>query len=563
MNSSIDTTPKSPSGCRSFAGKGFGTVFFGIFLLAGLLFCAILIGEVAREIAVWRWTETPCTILSSGVEETDDDQHPYRPSVRYEYEIDGISYTGTRRTQSEIGNDSYDRARDLAARYAPGATATCRFDPNRPGYSVLERRLPWVALVVFFPLIFVAIGGIGLVATWKSSRSAAGPESTSISQKARGRGGQRLALILGSIFVVVGGSLFAYLFAIPAVRTGLAASWSGVPCTVIRSTVRSWSTDDGTSYRADVLYEYEAGGQVWRSNRFEFFPLGSGGYDGAREIVRRYPNRASASCRVDPGEPSNSVLDNAFRPRHLLGLLPLLFLIAGAALARFGSRGDRSPVESEGGARDSTPFPAGPRLLEPQLSPFAKLGGTLFFALFWNGIVSVFVWQAWKGWESGRPDWFLTVFLVPFVLVGIVSFVAVGYFVLALANPRPRVSLTPAEPRLGETLHLEWSFRGRAARLRNLRVVLEGREEATYRRGTDTHTDREVFATSTLVETRNDWEIPRGSAELDIPEDTMHSFEAAANKIIWEIKLTGGIVRWPDLDQSFPISIHPMKVEDL
>ena len=36
-----------------------------------------------------------------------------------------------------------------------------------------------------------------------------------------------------------------------------------------------------------------------------------------------------------------------------------------------------------------------------------------------------------------------------------------------------------------------------------LKITLEGREEATYRRGTDTVTDREVFATHSLVDTGN------------------------------------------------------------
>jgi len=205
----------------------------------------------------------------------------------------------------------------------------------------------------------------------------------------------------------------------------------------------------------------------------------------------------------------------------------------------------------------------GPLVLEPQVSPFGKVLGALFFCLFWNGIVSVFVFQAWKGWERGHPDWFLTLFLVPFVLVGLATIGAVGYVLLALANPRPRLTLEKATVRLGEELRLDWRFTGRAARIRQLSILLEGREEATYQRGTDTHTDREVFATHTLVDTGNDWEIPRGTATALVPHDTMHSFAADNNKIVWEIKVAGEIDRWPDMDQNFPITIRPMRVEDL
>ena len=248
---------------------------------------------------------------------------------------------------------------------------------------------------------------------------------------------------------------------------------------------------------------------------------------------------------------------------HLLGLLPLLFVIVGAAVASWSRKQLRAqPVP---GAPDpDTVEPADvPVQLKPQLSPVGKVFGTLFFALFWNGIVSIFVWQAWKTWQAGDPDWFLTIFMVPFVLVGLAAFVAVGYMALALANPRPRITLSSGRTCLGDRLRIDWRFTGQSCRLHHLRIFIEGREEATYRRGTDTYTDREVFATLTLVDTANDWEIPKGSAEVTVPDDTMHSLNAPSNKIIWEIKVEGEIDRWPDVNQNFPIQIRPIRIEAL
>ena len=66
-----------------------------------------------------------------------------------------------------------------------------------------------------------------------------------------------------------------------------------------------------------------------------------------------------------------------------------------------------------------------------------------------------------------------------------------------------------------------------------------------------------------LVNTGNDWEIPNGAAELTIPSETMHSFEGDANKIIWEIKVEGEIARWPDVGENFPITIRPIRIENL
>lgn len=56
-----------------------------------------------------------------------------------------------------------------------------------------------------------------------------------------------------------------------------------------------------------------------------------------------------------------------------------------------------------------------------------SIGGTLFINLFWNGIVSLFVVQLFKEFE-----WFLALFLVPFVVIGLCIFAA---FLSAITAP--------------------------------------------------------------------------------------------------------------------------------
>jgi hypothetical protein len=559
MKISIGTSSESQSGC---AGKGFGTIFFGLFFLMGSLFTVFMLGETWKQLETWSWPETNCTILSSGVSEIDDDEDPYRPLVRYSYEFDGRMHESDRFFRGGGNTASFDKARDRAARYLPGDAATCRVSSNHPDLAVLERRIPWIAFAVFFPLIFVAIGGGGLWATWIGFSSKT-REVESISQKAKSGRGQKFMIGFGLLFIVIGGAVFIPMAIVPSIRLAASTAWQATSCTIVSSSMRTWSTDDGTSYRADVLYEYQIGDYLWRSNRVEFFGFLRTGYDEAHEILLRYPDRSSATCWVNPRDPSRSVLDRQFHPKHLLGLIPLVFILAGWAVANHGWKQMRvrraaEEITAEKSAADDSPL-----FLKPQVGPVGKVSGSLFFALFWNGIVSVFVWQAWKGWDQGNPDWFLTIFLVPFVLVGLASFGFVGHFLLALANPRPRLTLTPGSPRLGDEFRLEWRFTGRAGRLRSIRIFIEGREEATYQRGTDTITEREIFATFDLAKTQNDWEIPQGVVDLMIPSDSMHSFEADANKIIWEIKIEGEIVRWPDIGQNFPISVRPMRIESL
>ena len=543
------------------------TLFFSIFLLIGLLFVVLLVGDAVQQVAVWFWPERPCTIVASGVEVTDSDRQPYRPSVLFEYRADGRTMSSRRPARSPSDSASYDRARRWADRYPAGSRATCRVHPEAPEIAVLEPRLPWTVLFVILPLVFVAIGAGGIYVLWRAKSVAApGEFGGSISQRARiGRNlGARIELVIGVVFSAVGGGLAIFLLVLPVSRLAMAQTWVEVPATVVDATLRSWSTDDGTSYRADVLYEYSAAGRLWRSNRRSFSPMHSADADAARSVVDRYPAGAEIPCFVDPDDPGRSVLDRRLRPVYLIGLFPLVFLLVGLGLLAHVVRRRRHRGQAANGPR-SAPAPAivpssdgASRELEPAAGPVAKVVGMILIAAFWNGIVAVFVWQAVAAFRRGRPDWFLTVFLTPFVLVGLALIVGIFYTVLAAFNPRPKLTISPAAPRLGDRLRVEWRFTGRAGRISHLTIALQGHEKATYRRGTDTITDRAAFAWFELADAPTGAVPRRGAAEIVIPEDTMHSFASANNAVIWSLWVHGDIPRWPDVDSSFEIEVRPL-----
>ncbi len=559
-------TAETSSRLTSAGSKGCGTIFFLIFLLMGAAATVAITVDALRESAVWFWPEVPCRILKSGVEKTGDDSEPYRPTVRFEYEIEGRTYESREIARGDTATSSYDAARRPSYAYLPGSDTTCRVNPDHPGEAVLERRLPWVSLVIFLPLIFVAVGAGGLYFVWKGGgQSPADGGVTSISQRARGAKnlGPKVELGVGLIFTAVGGAFSIFLLVIPAVRFVSAMNWVETPTVVESSTIRSWSTDDGTTHRADVLYGYDAAGRHWISNRRTFFSMSSSDYGGCKEVVESYPEGHVTTCFVDPDDPSQSVLDRRLRPVHLIGLFPLAFLVAGLVLVAHSRRARSAPSDHFEAEFASNEPVAVERVLEPQTGPVAKILATAIFAAFWNGIVSIFVWQAVKACRSGSPEWFLMIFLIPFVLVGLALIVGIFYTLLASVNPRPRLVISPAAPRLGTRLRVDWVFTGKTERMDNLRIILEGHERATYRRGTNTYTDRDVFASLELVETSMDWEIPRGSAEVEIPEDTMHSFSSSNNAIVWSVHLHGDIARWPDVNETFEFEIRPMSRERL
>jgi hypothetical protein len=199
-----------------------------------------------------------------------------------------------------------------------------------------------------------------------------------------------------------------------------------------------------------------------------------------------------------------------------------------------------------------------PRTLKPQASPAAKLLGIIVFSAFWNGIISVFISQALKTWRAGSPDWFLTLFMIPFVLVGLGTVAGVGYFFLALFNPRPKLIVSPGAIPVGGSAQLEWEVSGRVDRILRFCIYLEGREEATYQSGKSTRTDKEAFARIEAMDTQTPGYMSHGTARIMVPSDTLPSFEGDHNKIVWVLCVRGDIERWPDLNEEFPIVILPM-----
>ena len=164
--------------------------------------------------------------------------------------------------------------------------------------------------------------------------------------------------------------------------------------------------------------------------------------------------------------------------------------------------------------------------------------------------------------HRGSPNWFEALFLTPFAAVGLGAIGAVFYFLLALFNPRPFV--TASSPiMLGESLEVEWETAGKVERIRSFRITVEGREEATYARGTTTSTDKETFM---VLEVARELEamrgmgaqaLRRGKAKIVVPAHAMHSFASNNNKIVWALKVHGEIRLWPDVDEEYELEVEP------
>jgi hypothetical protein len=390
-------------------------------------------------------------------------------------------------------------------------------------------------------------------------------------------------VVFFGIFFLAGCGFFYGFFVRPALNIMEARGWVERPCVIESSQVQSHRGDDGTTYSVDILYRYSVDGREYKSSRYHFMGGSTGGYRGKQDIVRRHPPGRETICYVNPANPNEAVLVRGWTPDMWFGLIPLVFVAVGLIGIIFALRKARtagavtSPISrgarAAGVSSVATPSPLtrgsglparhdeGPADLKSRGTPLGKLIAVIFFALFWNGIVSVFVVQVIKGWQRGgggfMEKWFLPVFLIPFVLIGLGLIGAVLYQFLLLFNARPRLRVSSRTVRLGDAVDLEWRLEGRTRSVERLRILLKGKEEATYRRGTDTRTDSHVFAEVELVNTSVRGDMLSGSTRFIVPEDTMHSFQADHNKITWCLHVEGTIRKWPDIGEEFDMQVLP------
>lgn len=566
------------SGARR-GGKIVGTIFGLVFLLAGLAFTGLIASEAWKVLETWTsWKEVSCEILTASASTDGDAESPYEFHVSYRYSFGGKSFTGRAFRTSGGGFDEYRPVQLLLLHDPPGSRHSCWVDPIRPENAVLKRNSPLFALLIFFPMIFVAIGATVLVVTWKRA-----PDPTHVDELGRRRmspASKRRVLQFVFLVLILGGAGGLYLMKTWIMGPIEAKSWLRVPATVIESHLRrheSTDSDGHTSvtWKIDILYEYEVQGRTYRSNRYGFIGGSSSGRDPKERILRRYPPGAHIEVFVDPSDPTSAVIEPGWTLEHLLILIPLLVLLIGLfAFSRVtrsrttplvpgeaGMRGDTSTGESgelfPGGIRD--PAQQGPVVLSPSGGRWLKVVGLLLFSLFWNGIVSIFVYQVVAGFQKGHPDWIETIFMVPFVVVGLGVLVFFVYSLLATANPKTIVTLEEAAGYLGEEMVLNWQIKGSLSRLADFRIVLTGSESATYRRGTTSHTDTEVFMRIPIFQSGGGALSPEGRATIEIPPDTMHSFAAPNNKIVWKLEIHADVPRWPDVSDSWEVQILPAR----
>jgi hypothetical protein len=580
--------PSASVGAGGCLARIVPTVISLAFIGLGSWFSFLLGRSLLASLAVRGWEASECEVVTSAVEERPGDPatEEFVFTVAYRYRAGGEDWVAGRVRPGYLGSEDPRPAQLLLESYPAGARVACWVDPEDPSAATLERPGLLTGLWILFPLTFVAIGMVVLLAAWWPGRrgggepaapDAAGAPPLSRRAPSAAVGAGCLTAFFG-VFLLAGAAVLWFVSGRPASRAWAAREWRETPCVVERSSVREHPGDDGSTYSVEVLYAYTVDGREYKSSRYDFLPGSSSGYEGKAAVVERLPAGLRTVCWVDPGDPTSAVLERRMHKGYLFGLFGLPFFLAGAGGIAFTLRGWRRAGRQDASGAPawlpsrrvdptSSPFvgpgaaASGPVILRPGSTPLGKLLGLTFAALFWNGITGVFLWQVVAGWKAGAGDGCLTVFLIPFVLIGLALLASVPYQILALFNPRPLLTLERGEIVPGEALQLSWRFRGLAGRIRKLEISLEGREEATYRRGTSSTTDKQIFAKIALVEATQPLEIAAGTTRVALPAGTMHTFVASHNKVLWTLKVAGQIARWPDVGEEFELVVRPPEVE--
>jgi len=546
-------------GCGVLFGLGW-TAFSSIFVVVGLL---AFWGGVKTH----TWDEVPCQIQQFKILDVAKDDPPFKVELSYRYSVDGVNYTGTQLKPDFEGVDKYEDLAELEDEIYDGDDArVCWVNPDDPTDAVLFHG----GGESWFGLIFVAFGGgfvvVGLGLIVAAIREG-GPEKA-VTEKKSGSGGDgKMSGLLGcgffGVFAVAGLGILGGLVVPTAYRYFAVKSWIETPAEVVWSEVRRQSGEDGPTFRADIFYRYEFEGRSYQSNSYSLTgSTGSSGREKKQELVEGHPKGKQIVCFVNPKLPRQALLNRSLGWWALFALFPLPFAAIGlgglyATFIRKEKPEDQKPKTGSASEVKVQGVSSPARKRSTVGKRLLHVLGALFLAAFWNGITSVFVWQVWEGWRGGDAPWFLTLFMLPFVAIGIGIIVHFFYRVIAVFSPIYQVDLGELTIQPGGRTSMSWRRRGGYGKPRRMMIWLVGREQATYRRGTDTTTSTELFHEELLFETEVSQMMPAGRCQVELPADAVPTFAGDHNKLQWFVILVADVPWQPDVRDEYEVVVQP------
>ena len=400
--------------------------------------------------------------------------------------------------------------------------------------------------------------------------------------------------LFGLVFLGVGLSAFIYDSVRPYLQKQQSINWPTAACEITHAKLEAHQSDDSTNYSVNFQYNYSVNGKAYIGQRYSFADE-NGSRKEAKRQQREFPKDSTRECFYNPDDPSDCVLDRTNQDQGWIAFfLPIPFIAVGGGMLGFvlfgrwdngksisGSiaskraktrRSDGDGVMSgaalavqRGGSKVAFDNPADqedaewsePLKLKPSSSRMKKAIGIGVFALLWNGFWVCFLFASDGLGNFGWGQLGFGLFLIPFLLVGLLLIAGTLYSLLAIFNPTVEIAFSSGAVPLGGQVDIAWQLEGRFERVKKLTIEVIASQHATYQRGTDTVTDEEVFEKLPIAEATDVTDIAFGSKTVTIPIDSMHTFDAKRNKIKWRVMVHGKIPWAPDIAEEFEFRVTP------
>jgi hypothetical protein len=380
--------------------------------------------------------------------------------------------------------------------------------------------------------------------------------------------------LFGALFFLAAGGLFLGLTAMQLLEWDASKKWVPTPCTI---TVFEAVPTEEAAYDVHVGYLYTYAGAEYGSSRARINSrlLSVSDTEALRAL---FESKTAGTCYVNPHQPERAVLFHYSPFAWSNVLVPTPFVLFGLFLMiwRFSPGLHARLLRVRWGEGERLE-----QLPEPPKNPDAPLrlrtdesrwGGVIAITLF-AGVVNILVWSGMSGvFTDSAESISAEGLLVGGVIGGLASIITLGMALwqwMAVLIPRPRVTIEPGSPRIGDTVRVRWEVSGPVRRIQTLRVALQGRY-TYFVRGSDGHatTDRE-FANIDLLNTDQYSAMHQGDTRVTIPERGLHSVQRpyvhefagvkteGEERVEWRVRVSGEIARWRDLNETFTFVVRP------
>lgn len=319
-----------------------------------------------------------------------------------------------------------------------------------------------------------------------------------------------------------------------------ARQWTQTECEILSSadesrTSRDSSGKQSTSHKLVIHYRYHHAGREHNVDDIDFY----GGFafrdSVRRDFLTRFPADSVVPCYFDPDDPGEAVLDRGFRSAYLLGLIPALLSLMFWSGLRHALW---PPLEPTPAAPAPAPAPVpttGALTLTPDFPPRRRLAVAAFTTGTFLAVTA--------------PMFGPTSF--PFVAAALGGLGWIGYQLLALANPVPRLIISRPTLAVGDSFELTWHIDGATDRLRNLRITLECSEWQRVQSGNKSQVHVTTLSTQPI---HGDAVLASGTTTVTIAPNALAT-GANGRNIEWVLHVVGQIDRSPDLDEAFKITV--------